>query len=307
MDMDNLPDANFTVAVTTRTSSDITFGYPNWSNEKIDVRRSISWNEITANCRLRSNSPDLFTEDDETEETITPISPLSISQASNDWLPDSFYGNQMVASSSRQPERNDNKESRRCDEVFSSMDVAYDTQSVDLFSDCEQSGDLSQQRTQSPDLFEDSDDTNSEVVHVPVPENEIIDLTQSEGESIELIPTENTDKNIIDLTQSQGESLKLTSREIAIPIHFIPPANPAQSSPHQVLAVGTPNGDEDSPNGSQPSQSLILNAMMRMECDPTILLERLLGSRFASGVPVSQPMPSRFNDDTTTVFSGDET
>lgn len=171
--------------------------------------------------------------------------------------------------------------SKRAGALFSSMDVAFDTQSVDLFSDCETDCDYyTQQRAESPDLFDNSDSSTPEAVVVPAQEDDIIDLTQNENEEPE---------------EPQNEPIR-PSKEIA-PL----PTQPL-NVPNTSEEVADENGDDIRPQ----SQLLVANWRLRMQSDPNILLERLLGSRIVDVVPSSAPVRRQWNDDTTTVFTGDD-
>lgn len=167
----------------------------------------------------------------------------------------------------------------RSEDLFSSMDVAYDTQSVDLFSDCETNIDFSELNTLSPDLFDDSNSSKPESVVDPLQNDDVIDLTQNENEE----PGPNEENAIVPLMNS------IQSRDVS------------NSSQRLVVAE---NGDN---NVQMTHQSLLAfseEQHMRMYSEPNILLERLLGCQFI--LPNTAPVPDHLNDGTTTVFSGED-
>lgn len=313
--MENGADADFGPDLISNAASHSACGWLVWPEVRMGLKRSYSWNGFTANRRQRAASPDLFDDIDDVNErgpspdifrspsnTPSTSSGTSIITATsqnsfNDDHPDTSRrsdedvfeggGDALFFSSPKSQSiesQEESQESQRSEDLFSSMDVGFDTKSVDLFSDCETTIDYTEQRTGSPDLFSDSDSSESESVVAPLP----IDLTQDENETPEQIPNGPSD-----------------SAEVN---EFVPLANSAQ--PRIVVdlaqdAAAAEDVDNYTPI-SHHSQLIISEERLRMHCDPNILLERFLGSRLVNNVPNDGAVEDRINDDATTNFSGDD-
>lgn len=188
--------------------------------------------------------------------------------------------------------------SKRSADLFSSMDVAYDTQSADLFSDCESNADFTQLGTASPDLFGESDSSRAESVVDGEQNDAIIDLTQDDGDLPAQVRNECDEsgqhKNEEDVSGDENE---------IVPLAIVTQSREASNISQEVTAVGD---DGDLIPMSQQSQLVIANEHLRMHSDPNILLERLLGARYMVNAPNTAPIPDHLNDGTTTIFFGDD-
>lgn len=308
--MEHCADANFGLdAISNEGSPEQALGWSSWSEMGVSVKRSITWNGFPTNRRRRTASPNFCDDIDDTLESDpwpNPScgSPSMASQADSGSIisnssPDSYHDNQSIPSRPKsftsphsisddifeevgdtisipspdhraEESQVESRTSQRSDDIFSSMDVTYDTQSVDMFSDCESIVYFTAQRTVSPELFDDSECSRSECVGDPLENGEIVDLTQDEND----IPEQN--QNGAEDPQEENED---------------------------AADATVQNGDDNSPMLPH-AQLVVAETRLRMESDPNILLERFLGSRFVNND--APPVPDRLNDDTTTVFSGDD-
>lgn len=307
--MENGADADFGPDLISSAASQSACGWLIWPEVRMGLKRSISWNGFTANRRQRTASPDLFDDIDDANErgpspdifrspSNTPSSGTSIITATsqNSFNDDhsiisrrsdeDVFGGDVLLFSSPESQsielQGESQESQRSEDLFSSMDVGFDTKSVDLFSDCETTIDFTEQRTGSPDLFSDSDSSGSESVVAPLP----IDLTQDENETPEQIPN--------------------GPRESAGGNEIVPLATFTQGVVNLGQDAAAAEDVDNYTPISQHSQLIISEERLRMHCDPNILLERFLGSRLVNNVPNSGAVQDRINDDATTNFSGDD-
>lgn len=306
--MENGADADFGHDLKSNAASHSACGWLKWPAVRMGLKRSISWNGFTANRRPRAASPNFFDDiDDVIEKSLspdlfrspsnTPSSSTSIISATSQ---NSFHDDQSITSrrfndifddsrdaihvSSPASQSIDSQEPQGSEELFSSMDVGFDTKSVDLFSDCETTVDITEQRTGSPDLFSDSDSSEPESVDAPLP----IDLTQDENEMAE--------------QNQNGPGVSEEGNEIVPLVNSIQPQGVVNLSQEAAAA-----GDVDNhASVSQHSQLIISEQRLRMLCDPNILLERFLGSPVVNNAPNSAAVQDHFNDDATTNFSGDD-
>lgn len=190
------------------------------------------------------------------------------------------FGGGADTISSPSPEREPNP-SQRTEDIFSSIDVEYDTQSVDLFSECEPNADFTEARPFSPDLFDDSD-SSQESKNEQEQSGTLVDLTQGSDDVLEPNINEDVEDHgtITDITAPRSQETQVFSQANA------------------VVAIGG--------NSVPESQLVVANERLQMHSDPNILLERLLGADFVFNVPSSAPLPVQPIDDTTTYFTGDE-
>lgn len=208
--------------------------------------------------------------------------------------------------------------SQRSVDLFSSMDVAFDSQSVDLFSDCESNVGFIEQRTISPDIFGDSSDDEQSVsrpesVADSLENHTIIDLTQDEyeaGEQSQNEPVESEEENVMANSTPSDNIQNMVERSVAAENgdnNVQMQSQMVQISNQQLQSIEVPAAENGNSHGTMAQQLAAAEERLTVLSGPNFLLERLLGSRFASDIPpIAAPAQENPNDDMVTIFSGDD-